>query len=97
MKLQFAIALLSMAVLCVPLVSDSRRVRAAVDIAFGVGTLVLLFVVMSQGSGLHPDSPVMTSGDMRIKLPFYAMFVSQMLMCSGFVALTKSLITTNSK
>jgi len=86
MRLQFAVALMGLAVLFVPVVVQSPRAEALLDAIFATGVLTLLYFTMGQGSDLHPNSPVMNSGDPKMKLIFYGLFIAQLVLCSGIVA-----------
>ena len=78
--IQLVISLGGIAVLVAPLLTESRRVRAAIDIIFVVALWVGLGLATSIKGGLHPDSPVLNSDEIIIKLLFFAMVISQLVM-----------------
>lgn len=78
--IQLVISLAGLAVLVAPLLTESRRVRAVVDIVFVAGLWVLLGIATTAKGGLHPDSPVLNSDEIIIKLLFFAMVIGQLVM-----------------
>jgi hypothetical protein len=68
---QFWIMLAGLGVLALGLMIDGRRWLAAADVAFVVlAAVVLGGALLGPGRGLHPDSPVMNSEEIFIKLMF---------------------------
>lgn len=69
---QFWILLLGLAVLAMGLLFDERKWLSAFDLGFvAVMWYVLLGAILGPGRALHPDSPVMNSEEIRIKLLFF--------------------------
>jgi hypothetical protein len=91
LKLQFIVALFGLVVLLLPLFFDSLRARAGVDALYSIATLAGLAIAMTAGAGLHPDSPVMSSDEVLIKVIFLCMFAGQLVAVLGLTALVKSL------
>ncbi|MDR1775559.1 MAG: hypothetical protein LBS17_03805 [Actinomycetes bacterium] len=90
MQLQFVVSLVGVAALALPLVLGQGRLRSLIAGLFGVATLVGLYFAMTAGTGLHPDSPVMNSDELRIKLTFYLMFAGQLVLSAGLTAFVRS-------
>lgn len=74
---QFWVMLGALGVIALGLIIDERRLLAGVDVAF-VGFLwaVLLRAILGPGRALHPDSPVMNSDEMIIKVLFFGIVAS---------------------
>lgn len=72
--IQVIVALVGLIVLILPMVFDSRKVLAAADLIFPLGTFAGLAWAMNAGRALHPDSPVMNSSEFKIKALFFMMF-----------------------
>jgi len=71
---QFWILLAGLAVLAVGLLIDERAWLSAIDIGFvGLMWFVLMRAILGPGRALHPDSPVMNSEELGIKLLFFGM------------------------
>lgn len=69
---QFWIVLLGLAVFALALIIEDRRWLAAADVAYvAVAWAVLLRAVLGPGRALHPDSPVLNSEEIFIKLMFF--------------------------
>lgn len=83
---QFWIVLLGMGVLALPLVFDDRRWLAIGDAGFvAVAWAVLLNAVLGPGRALHPDSPVLNSDEIFIKLMFFGIVGGLALAFAGIV------------
>lgn len=83
---QFWVALAALAVLALGLVLDDRRWLAAVDVGFvGLMWAVILRAVLGPGRALHPDSPVMNSDEIFIKLVFFGIVASIAVANTGAV------------
>ncbi|MDR1412848.1 MAG: hypothetical protein LBJ07_02860 [Actinomycetes bacterium] len=93
LQLQFLVALVGIVILTLPLLTVRSRVLSAADAVFALGSLAGLAVAMTTGNGLHPDSPVMNSDEIRIKLTFFLMFGAQLVAVSGLTALIHSIIS----
>jgi hypothetical protein len=93
LQLQFLTALAGVVVLAVPLVLSSVRVQALLDVLFGLGTLGGLYLAFNSGNGLHPDSPVMSSDEIMLKLIFFCLVAAQLLFSVASVALVKTLLS----
>jgi len=77
---QFWTLLLALLLLLLPLFVDGLRALAIGDIAFtAVMWTLLLRAILGPGRALHPDSPVLNSPEMKIKLLFFGMFLSLLL------------------
>lgn len=81
--IQLIISLMSVAVLVLPLVIESRKVRAAFDVVFVAALWISLTIATQSERGLHPDSPVMNSDEVIIKLLFFAMVAAQLVFAFG--------------
>lgn len=69
---QFWILLAALAVIAIGLLLDETRWIAGVDIAFvAFAWAMILQAVLGPGRALHPDSPVMNSDEIFIKLMFF--------------------------
>ena len=74
---QFWTLLLALLLLLLPLFVDGLRALAIGDIAFtAVMWTLLLRAILGPGRALHPDSPVLNSPEMKIKLLFFGMFAA---------------------
>jgi len=68
---QFWIMIAALGILALGLLLDDRRWLAGADIAFVVlAWVVLLQAILGPGRALHPDSPVLNSEEIFIKLMF---------------------------
>jgi len=68
---QFWIMVAALGILALGLLIDDPRWLAGADIAFvGFAWVVLMQAILGPGRALHPDSPVMNSEEMFIKLMF---------------------------
>lgn len=81
--IQVIISLMGIALLVLPLVTESRRVRAVFDIIFVGALWVSLGIATQSERGLHPDSPVMNSDELIIKLLFFMMVAAQLVFAFG--------------
>jgi len=73
---QFWIMLAGLALLAAGLLVEQRRVLAAADAGFVVfAWVVLLRAILGPGRALHPDSPVLNSEELFIKLMFFGIVV----------------------
>lgn len=81
--IQLVISLMGVAVLVLPLVIESRKARAAADIVFVLALWVAIGMATQSERGLHPDSPVLNSDEIIIKLLFFAMVAAQMMFAFG--------------
>jgi hypothetical protein len=69
---QFWIMLAGLAVLALGFLLDERRWLAITDVGFVVfAWVVLLRAILGPGRALHPDSPVLNSDEIFIKLMFF--------------------------
>lgn len=77
---QFWIMLAALGVLALGMLLEDRRWLAGIDLAF-VAFLwaVLMRAVLGPGRALHPDSPVMNSDEIGIKLIFFGIVGSLLL------------------
>jgi hypothetical protein len=74
---QFWILLAALGLIALGLVVDDRRLLAGADIAFvALMWAVILRAVLGPGRALHPDSPVMNSDEIAIKLLFLGIVAS---------------------
>jgi hypothetical protein len=72
---QFWTLLLAVLLLVLPLFVERVRVLAVGDLAFTVVMWVLLLrAILGPGRALHPDSPVLNSPEIKIKLLFFGIF-----------------------
>jgi hypothetical protein len=68
---QFWILLAGLALLALGLMIDDRRWLSVLDVGFvGLMWVVIMRAVLGPGRALHPDSPVLNSDELRIKLLF---------------------------
>ncbi len=73
---QFWSLLLAGLLLMLPLFFDRPTWLAVSDVVFtGVLWTLLLRAMLGPGRALHPDSPVLNSPEMKIKLLFFGMFI----------------------
>lgn len=83
---QFWTLLLALGVLALGLLIDERRMLAGVDVAFVVAALAIIAsAVLGPGRALHPDSPVLNSDEIAIKLIFFGIVGSQAAAMTGAV------------
>ncbi len=69
---QFWVLLLAAAIIALGLLIEDKRWLAVGDIGFvGITWLVLMKAILGPGRALHPDSPVMNSEEIGIKLIFF--------------------------
>ncbi|HSK48818.1 MAG TPA: hypothetical protein VLA05_12600 [Coriobacteriia bacterium] len=69
---QFWILLAGLLVVAVGLMIEDRKWLAAIDVGFVLlAWLVLLRAILGPGRALHPDSPVLNSEELLIKLLFF--------------------------
>lgn len=74
---QFWIMLMGLAVLALGLLFDERRWLSAADLGFvGLTWWLLMRAILGPGRALHPDSPVMNSEEIGIKLAFFGIVAS---------------------
>lgn len=74
---QFSVLILALLLLAIPLVVDGRRLYARADLVFtGLMWFLLLRAILGPGRALHPDSPVMNSPELKIKLLFVGIYAS---------------------
>lgn len=77
---QFWIMLAAVAVLALALFEEEYHWLAVGDLVFtGIAALLLSRAVLGPGRALHPDSPVMNSDEIGIKLIFLGIVVSLMI------------------
>ena len=81
---QIVIGLCGIALFVLPLIVESKKVRAVIDFIFVFATGAGLSWAMTAGKALHPDSPVLNSDDLVIKALFFAMVISNLVMAAGF-------------
>lgn len=83
---QFWIVLLGIALLILPTLLDERHHLAMGDVGFVVvAWTVLLQAVLGPGRALHPDSPVLNSDEIFIKLMFFGIVGGLALAFAGAV------------
>ncbi|MCL2491520.1 MAG: hypothetical protein FWE87_02065 [Coriobacteriia bacterium] len=85
--IQVVIMCLGLIMLVLPLVLESRRLRAAFDIVFVIGSWLLLVWAMRAGDALHPDSPVMSSDEIFIKVVFFLIVAGHAITFVGLTSL----------
>jgi len=69
---QFWIMIAGLGVLALGLVTEERRWLAVADVGFvAFAWVVLMQAILGPGRALHPDSPVMNSDEIFIKLMFF--------------------------
>jgi len=93
-RLQMSVSLLGIAILLLPLIFDKWRKLAFFDGLYGYGTLIMLVIVRTFGETLHPDNPVLNSGELHIRLIFFAIAFALILACSGMVMMVRTLLQT---
>jgi len=77
---QFWVLLLGLGLIALGLIVENRRWLAAADIGFvAAAGIVLGQAILGPGKALHPDSPVMNSDEIAIKLIFFGIAGCQML------------------
>lgn len=75
---------LAFAILALAFLVDEERLLAGVDVGFVAVTLWILGrAVLGPGRALHPDSPVLNSPELRIKLAFAGIAISQAVAVAG--------------
>ena len=78
---QFWIMLAGLALVALEFVLQDRHWQSGLDIGFvGLMWVVLLQAILGPGRALHPDSPVLNSDEIRIKLLFFGIVVSLSVM-----------------
>jgi hypothetical protein len=87
MVIQLIIMCLGAILLCVPLVFEGKRIRAGIDVAFVVASAALLMWAMDAGRALHPDSPVLNSPEMFIKVMFFTIVAGHLVTVVGVATL----------
>ena len=80
---QLVVSCAGLITLLLPLVFESRRVRAIADIVFVAGSLGMLVWAMNAGRNLHPDSPVMNSDEAVIKVTFFVIVFFHIVLMKG--------------
>lgn len=74
---QFWVCILAVSLLILPLLLEERRYLAVADLVFtGLMWFLLLRAILGPGRALHPDSPVMNSPEIKIKLIFVGIYLS---------------------
>jgi hypothetical protein len=87
---QFWIMLAGLAVLALGFLVDERRWLAATDVAFvAFAWVVLMRAILGPGRALHPDSPVLNSDELFIKLMFFGIVVGMALAAAGIVMVVR--------
>ena len=77
---QFWTLALALLLLLLPLLHDDARALAVGDIGFTALMWVLLLrAILGPGRALHPDSPVLNSPELKIKLLFFGIFACLLL------------------
>ena len=77
LKAQFLIMIVGLVVMALMLVFRDRFWRSVFDIAFVAFALGMILLALRTGGGdLHPDSPVLNSEEIGIKLRFFGMAFS---------------------
>ena len=95
-RLQFAVAILGIAVMILPTIFDRWRTLALFDGIYGLGTLVLTYIALNFGQSLHPSNPVMSSEEEILRYTFFLVSFALVLMCAGIVMLVRTLIAQKS-
>ena len=90
---QVCIALAGLVMIILPLIFEKQRSMSVADIVFPAILFVALAWAMNAGKALHPDSPVLNSDEIIIKLLFFCMVISDMVMAAGFSAAIASFRT----
>jgi len=85
--MQIVILCLGFILLILPLVTQSKRIRSVCDLAFVIVSALLLVWAMSAGRALHPDSPVMNSPELLIKILFFMMVAGHVIAIVGITSL----------
>lgn len=83
---QLVVTCAALAMLILPIVLESDRGMAFADLIFAVGTLGGLAWAMGAGKALHPDSPVMNSDEIFIKVIFFCIVISHMVGALGLTS-----------
>jgi hypothetical protein len=96
-RLQFAVSMLGIAVLILPLIFNRWRTFALFDGIYGLGTLVMVYIAMNFGESLHPSNPVMSSDEAVIRITFLAMCLALVMMSSGLVMMVRTLLLARLK
>ena len=74
---QFWIMLAALLLIALEFVLQDRHWQSGLDIAFvGLMWVVLMQAILGPGRALHPDSPVLNSDELGIKLLFFGMVIS---------------------
>jgi hypothetical protein len=84
---QIVILCLGIILLVLPMVTENRRARSIADIGFVVLAGALLAWAMNAGRALHPDSPIMNSSEIAIKLLFFMMVASHLIAVVGLASI----------
>ncbi|MCL2403285.1 MAG: hypothetical protein FWC86_03510 [Coriobacteriia bacterium] len=92
-RLQFAVSMIGIAILILPLIFEKWRIRALFDGVYGFLTLIMVYIALNFGQSLHPSNPAMSSEESIIRHTFLLMCVALSVMCSGIVILVKTLIS----
>jgi len=88
---QFWIMLAGLAVLALGFLVDERRWLAFTDIGFvALAWAVLMRAILGPGRALHPDSPVMNSDEVVIKLMFLGIVAGMALAATGIVVMVRN-------
>jgi hypothetical protein len=87
---QFWIMLAGLAVLAMGFLVDERRWLAIADIGFvAFAWIVLMRAILGPGRALHPDSPVMNSDEIFIKMMFFGIVAGIALASVGIVMIVQ--------
>jgi hypothetical protein len=88
---QFWIMMLGLGLLALGLLVDDRRWLAAADAGFvAVAWAILLRAILGPGRALHPDSPVLNSEEILIKLMFLGIVASVFVASIGAVLVVRA-------
>lgn len=89
---QFWIMMAGLGILALALIVDDTRWLAGADVAFvAFAWVVLLQAILGPGRALHPDSPVMNSEEIFIKLMFLGIVAGFAIAAFGLALAIKSL------
>jgi len=91
---QFWIMLGGLLLVALEFVLQDRHWQSGLDIAFvGLMWVVLMQAILGPGRALHPDSPVLNSDELKIKLLFFGIVISLAVM-TGAIAWVITIVRT---
>lgn len=83
---QLIISFFGLAMVVLPLLVETKKGMALADVVFALFAWGTLLWAMNAGKALHPDSPVMNSDEILIKVIFFCMVLAHLVSAAGLVS-----------